>query len=65
MTASASPHRLQPHPPAHHSARAPGRHLLVALPLVVALGVAIVSGGAALASSDAGAPAGSFTRSRS
>lgn len=34
---------------------------LVSLPLVVALGVAIVGGGSALASNDVGAPAGSFT----
>lgn len=34
---------------------------VVALPLAVALGVAAVGGGAALASGDAGAPAGSFT----
>ncbi|MDQ1122690.1 LysM peptidoglycan-binding domain-containing protein [Microbacterium trichothecenolyticum] len=34
---------------------------LVALPLAVALGIAAVGGGAALASGDAGAPAGSFT----
>jgi len=34
---------------------------VVALPLAVALGVAVVGGGAALASGDAGAPAGSFT----
>ena len=34
---------------------------LVSLPLVVALGAAIVGGGAALASNDAGAPAGSFS----
>lgn len=34
---------------------------VVALPLAVALGIAAVGGGAALASGDAGAPAGSFT----
>ncbi|SDO58619.1 LysM domain-containing protein [Microbacterium sp. ru370.1] len=34
---------------------------LVALPLAVALGLAVVGGGAALASNEAGAPAGSFT----
>ncbi|MCM3613555.1 LysM peptidoglycan-binding domain-containing protein [Microbacterium enclense] len=34
---------------------------LVALPVVVALGLAVVGGGSALASNDAGAPAGSFT----
>ncbi|MDQ1137347.1 hypothetical protein QE410_002146 [Microbacterium sp. SORGH_AS 1204] len=34
---------------------------LVALPIVMALGLAIVGGGSALASNDAGAPAGSFT----
>ncbi len=33
---------------------------LVSLPLVVALGVAVVGGGAALASNEEGAPAGSF-----
>lgn len=33
---------------------------LVSLPLVVALGLAIVGGGSALASNDAGAPAGTF-----
>jgi len=33
---------------------------LVSLPIVVALGVAIVGGGSALASGDAGAPSGSF-----
>ncbi|MBB3156501.1 LysM repeat protein [Microbacterium proteolyticum] len=33
---------------------------LVSLPLVVGLGVAIVGGGAALASNDTGAPVGSF-----
>ena len=40
-----------------------GRRVLAAaaaLPAVVALGVAIVSGGAALASHDGGAPSGSF-----
>ena len=34
---------------------------LVAVPLAVAVGMAVVSGGAALASKDAGAPAGSFS----
>lgn len=34
---------------------------LVALPLAIALGLAVVGGGAALASNEAGAPAGSFT----
>lgn len=34
---------------------------LAALPVVVALGLAVVGGGAALASNEAGAPAGSFT----
>ena len=34
---------------------------LVALPLVLALAVAVVGGGAALASNEAGASAGSFT----
>ncbi|MDU0344141.1 LysM peptidoglycan-binding domain-containing protein [Microbacterium sp. KSW2-29] len=34
---------------------------LVALPLAIALGFAVVGGGAALASNEAGAPAGSFT----
>lgn len=34
---------------------------LVALPVVVALGLAVVGGGSALASNDAGASAGSFT----
>jgi hypothetical protein len=33
---------------------------LVSMPLVVALGLAIVGGGSALASNDAGAPAGTF-----
>lgn len=33
---------------------------LVALPLAIALGVAIVGGGSALASGEAGAPTGSF-----
>ncbi|MBW9109831.1 LysM peptidoglycan-binding domain-containing protein [Microbacterium trichothecenolyticum] len=35
--------------------------VLAALPAVVALSVAVLGGGAALASRDAGAPAGSFT----
>ncbi|AZS43393.1 Cell division suppressor protein YneA [Microbacterium oleivorans] len=42
-----------------------GRRVLAtvaALPAVVALGVGIVSGGGALASGDAGAPAGSFEK---
>jgi len=34
---------------------------LAALPAVVALGIAMVSGGAALATRDAGAPGGTFT----
>jgi hypothetical protein len=34
---------------------------LAALPAVIALSIAVLSGGAALASRDAGAPAGSFT----
>lgn len=34
---------------------------LVAVPFALAIGLAAVSGGAALASKDAGAPAGSFT----
>ena len=34
---------------------------LAALPAVVAIGVAVISGGGALASRDAGAPAGTFT----
>lgn len=34
---------------------------LVALPLAIALGLAVVGGGAALASNEAGASAGSFT----
>lgn len=34
---------------------------LAALPVAVALGLAVVGGGAALASNEAGAPAGSFT----
>lgn len=34
---------------------------LVALPLAAALAIAVVGGGAALASDEAGAPAGSFT----
>jgi hypothetical protein len=41
-----------------------GRRVLAAaaaLPAVIALGFAIIGGGAALASRDAGAPAGSFT----
>lgn len=35
--------------------------VLAALPAVIALSVAVLGGGAALASRDAGAPAGSFT----
>jgi LysM repeat protein len=34
---------------------------MAAFPAVVALSIAVISGGAALASRDAGAPAGSFT----
>jgi len=34
---------------------------LVALPVAVTLGIVVIGGGAALASRDAGAPAGSFT----
>lgn len=34
---------------------------LAALPAVVAIGVAVISGGSALASRDAGAPVGTFT----
>ena len=34
---------------------------LAALPAVIALGIAVISGGSALASRDAGAPIGSFT----
>ncbi len=48
------------HPPAHHRARRRVVAFLVSLPLVVALGVAIVGGGAALASNEEGAAAGSF-----